>query len=151
MPHSEQGFLDYFNSSSFHRLLDCRIVALERDGEGGGTLTLRVPFSTACEREPGSQRFHGGIVAAVIDMAGAFAMIHALGRDVPSVALSVNYLRPTAVGADLMVQAVVRRAGRQVGLVDVEVSEAGDGPLIAVGRVTVSTVEGTAPTGGQTG
>jgi len=62
---------------------------------------------------------------------------HAAGRPLPTVNFRVDYLRP-AIGTALVVTAKVRRNGRLVGVVDVDVeNEAGQ--LVAVGRATYAT------------
>jgi uncharacterized protein (TIGR00369 family) len=55
----------------------------------------------------------------------------------PTVNFRVDYLRP-AIGTALMVTATVRRNGRLVGVVDVDVANEA-GQLVAVGRATYAT------------
>ena len=75
--------------------------------------------------------------AAIIDTVGDYALVMLLGRPLPTVNFRVDYLRP-AVGTALVVTAKVRRNGRLVGVVDVDVeNEAGQ--LVAIGRATYAT------------
>ncbi|MGH8241057.1 MAG: PaaI family thioesterase, partial [Steroidobacteraceae bacterium] len=67
-----------------------------------------------------------------VDIAGDFALIAVLGHGVPTINFRVDYLRP-AVGTDLIERAQVRRPGRTVGVVDIEVED-GNGRLVAIGR-----------------
>ena len=60
----------------------------------------------------------------------------ALGGGVPTINLRIDYLRP-AVGGSLTGTARVRRAGRTVALVDVDVYDEQQ-ILVAVGRGTYS-------------
>ena len=55
-----------------------------------------------------------------------------LGGGVPTINFRTDYLRP-AIGASLSATAWVRRAGRTIGVVDIDVHDE-EGRLIAVGR-----------------
>jgi uncharacterized protein (TIGR00369 family) len=61
-----------------------------------------------------------------------------IGRPLPTINFRVDYLRP-AVNTALTATARVRRAGRSVGVVDVDVAD-GEGRLIAVGRASYATL-----------
>jgi uncharacterized protein (TIGR00369 family) len=98
------------------------------------TLAMRPEF----ERGPGSGQWHGGPIAAVIDTVGDYALVMMLGRPLPTINFRVDYLRP-AVNTELTATARVRRAGRSVGVVDVDVTD-GNGNLVAVGRAAYSTL-----------
>jgi uncharacterized protein (TIGR00369 family) len=94
------------------------------------TLKMRPEF----ERIAGSGQWHGGPIAGVIDTVGDYALVMTVGRPLPTINFRVDYLRP-AVNTALTVTAQVRRAGRSVGVVDVEVMDA-SGALVAIGRAT---------------
>ena len=81
--------------------------------------------------------FHGGVVAALVDIAGYAAVAIWQGAATPTMALHVEYLRP-AVGHELRARGILRRMGRSVARVDVEVSAAAT--LVALGRASYSTV-----------
>jgi uncharacterized protein (TIGR00369 family) len=97
------------------------------------TLEMRPEF----ERIAGSGQWHGGPVAAVIDTVGDYALVMTIGHPLPTINFRVDYLRP-AVNTALTVTARVRRSGRSVGVVDVDVMDA-KGTLVAIGRATYST------------
>ena len=80
----------------------------------------------------GRGQFHGGAIAGLIDTAGDFALVILLGGGVPTINLRIDYLRP-ATGAALLAVASVRRAGRTIGVVDVDVTDP-EGRLVAIGR-----------------
>jgi uncharacterized protein (TIGR00369 family) len=63
-----------------------------------------------------------------------------LGHGVPTVNFRTDYLRP-AINTSLRAVATVRRAGRTVGVVDVDVLDDQD-KLVAVGRGTFGTQPG---------
>jgi uncharacterized protein (TIGR00369 family) len=101
------------------------------------TVVMRAPMRPEFERIKGSGQWHGGPIAAVIDTVGDYALVMLLGRPLPTVNFRVDYLRP-AINTALIVTARVRRNGKTVGVVDVDVvSEAGQ-PL-AIGRATYAT------------
>jgi uncharacterized protein (TIGR00369 family) len=98
---------------------------------------MRAEMRPEFERLKGSGQWHGGPIAAVIDTVGDYALVMLLGRPLPTVNFRVDYLRP-AIGTALVVTANVRRNGRLVGVVDVDVeNEAGQ--LVAIGRATYAT------------
>ena len=80
------------------------------------------------------------LIAALIDTAGCFALVMVQGHGVPTVNFRTDYLRP-AINTSLIARAAVRRVGRTVGVVDVDVYDDAD-KLIAVGRGTFGTTAG---------
>jgi uncharacterized protein (TIGR00369 family) len=122
-----------FDASPFLGFLRLRVVALDHDA---GTLTVVMPMRPELERRLGTGQFHGGPIAAFIDTVGDYAIGMALGGGVPTINLRIDYLRP-AVGGVLTATARVRRAGRTVALVDVDVYDEQQA-LVAVGRGTYS-------------
>src|SRR6202034_1586944 len=104
------------------------------------TLSLRAAYGPGVERSAGTGQYHGGVIASLIDIAGDFALIAVLGYGVPTINFRVDYLRPAA-NSDLLAKARERRAGRTIGVVDIEVTDAG-GKLIALGRGCYGTQPG---------
>jgi uncharacterized protein (TIGR00369 family) len=105
-----------------------------------GQVVMRAAMRPEFERGRGTGQWHGGPIAAVIDTVGDFALVMLLGRPLPTVNFRVDYLRP-AIDTALVVTATVRRNGRTVGIVDVDVANEA-GQLLAVGRATYATAEG---------
>jgi uncharacterized protein (TIGR00369 family) len=97
-------------------------------------VTMTAPMRPEWERIAGSGQWHGGPIAAVIDTVGDYALVMTVGRPLPTINYRVDYLRP-AVNTALVVTATVRRAGRSVGVVDVDVMDE-KGALVAIGRAT---------------
>jgi uncharacterized protein (TIGR00369 family) len=122
-----------FDASPFLGFLRLRAVALDHDA---GTLTVSMPMRPELERRLGTGQFHGGPIAAFIDTVGDYAVGMAVGGGVPTINLRIDYLRP-AVGGVLTATARIRRAGRTVALVDVDVYDE-QRVLVAVGRGTYS-------------
>uniref|UniRef100_A0A1A9X0X7 Thioesterase domain-containing protein n=1 Tax=Glossina brevipalpis TaxID=37001 RepID=A0A1A9X0X7_9MUSC len=87
-----------------------QLEILEMDYEGP-RLAVRMPLRPEIERgAAGSQQFHGGALAALIDVAGDFAFGMLLGSGVPTVNLNIDYLLP-AVGAYVDASTIVREQG----------------------------------------
>jgi uncharacterized protein (TIGR00369 family) len=84
------------------------------------SVTMTLPMKPDFERVAGSGQWHGGPLAAVIDTVGDYALVMSIGRPLPTINFRVDYLRP-AVNTALTVTARVRRSGRSVGVVDVDV------------------------------
>jgi uncharacterized protein (TIGR00369 family) len=100
-------------------------------------VVMRAEMRPEFERLKGSGQWHGGPIAAVIDTVGDYALVMLLGRPLPTVNFRVDYLRP-AIGTALVVTANVRRSGRLVGVVDIDVANEA-GQLVAIGRATYAT------------
>jgi uncharacterized protein (TIGR00369 family) len=121
-----QALLD---ASPMSRFLGIQVVALRpAAGEADFVMDLRPEL----ERAASSAQFHGGAIASFIDTAGDFAVAAAVGGAVPTMNLRVDYLRP-ATGTGLKATARVRKLGRTVAVVDIEVTDA-DQRLVAIGR-----------------
>jgi|SRR5579864_862152 len=111
-----------------------RLLRLEMVRAAPDEVVVRMPFSDdlLADDEEAARYVHGGAIASLIDIAGTFAMIAAVGHDVITVDLRIDYLRPVRSG-DLAGTARPVRVGRSLAVADVEVAGA-DGKLVAVGR-----------------
>jgi uncharacterized protein (TIGR00369 family) len=101
-------------------------------------ITIRTPMRPEFERGAGTGQWHGGPIAAVIDTVGDYAAAMVLERALPTVNFRVDYVRP-AVNTALNAVGTVRRLGKSVGVVDVDVFD-DRGALVAIGRATYSTM-----------
>ena len=101
-------------------------------------VTMTCAFRPEFERGKNSAMWHGGPIAAVIDTVGDYALIMVLRRPLPTVNFRVDYLRP-AIKTGLVTTATVRRAGKSVGVVDVDVLDDKNN-LLAIGRASYSTL-----------
>jgi uncharacterized protein (TIGR00369 family) len=103
-------------------------------------VTMECEMRPEFERGKGTGQWHGGPIAAIIDTVGDYALIMALRRGLPTINFRVDYLRP-AIKTALTTTARVRRAGKSVGVVDVDVFN-DQKALVAIGRATYSTLAG---------
>src|SRR5262249_19251186 len=118
-----------FDRSPFIAWLGLRVVSLDHERQ---EITLTMAMRPELERRPGTRQFHGGPIAAFIDIAGDFAIGMLVGGGVPTINLRTDYLRP-ALGAALTAIARVRRTGRSAAIVDIEVLDDAQ-KLVALGR-----------------
>ena len=121
-----QAMLD---GSPFIRFFGMQVAAIDA---AAGRLVLAMELRPELERRQGTGQWHGGALAGLIDTAGDFAVALGLGAVVPTINFRVDYLRP-AMTPRLTATATVRRAGRTVAVVDIDVED-DEGRLVAVGR-----------------
>jgi uncharacterized protein (TIGR00369 family) len=127
----------YLRDSPFQKLLGLRLESFDVAEQ---TVVIRCVYGPNVERAPGTTQYHGGVIASLIDIAGDFALIAVLGHGVPTINFRVDYLRP-ASACDLLARARVRKAGRTVGVVDIDVEDP-SGRLVALGRGCYGTQPG---------
>ena len=120
--------------SPFIELLNLTVLSADPAKQ---QLVMRATMRPEFERGRGSGQWHGGPIAAIIDTAGDYALMMLLGRPLPTVNFRVDYLRPV-IDTGLIVTATVRRSGRMVGVVDIDVADEA-GRLLAIGRATYAT------------
>ena len=118
-----------FDASPYIRSAGMEVVGLDHDALA---LSVRMRMRPEFERRADTGQWHGGPIAALIDVAGDYALALRAGGPVPTINFRTDYLRP-AVDTSLTAAARVRRAGRSVGVVDVDVTDDA-GRLVAVGR-----------------
>jgi uncharacterized protein (TIGR00369 family) len=123
------------DNSPFIAFLRMEVTDLDAEKQ---QVTIRTPMRPEFERGAGSSQWHGGPIAAVIDTVGDYAAAMVLERTLPTVNFRVDYVRP-AVNTALNAVGTVRRLGKSVGVVDVDVFD-DRGALVAIGRATYSTM-----------
>jgi uncharacterized protein (TIGR00369 family) len=123
------------DNSPFIAFLSMEVTDLDAEKQ---QVTIRTPMRPEFERGAGTGQWHGGPIAAVIDTVGDYAAAMVLERTLPTVNFRVDYVRP-AVNTALNAVGTVRRLGKSVGVVDVDVFD-DRGALVAIGRATYSTV-----------
>jgi uncharacterized protein (TIGR00369 family) len=127
----------HFDASPFMSFLGLRVKAVDHDRS---ELTVTMPMRAEIERKAGTAQFHGGPIAAFVDCVGDFAVALVVGGGVPTINIRIDYLKP-AVGTAITGTARVRRSGRTVTVVDIDVYDE-SGALVAVGRGTYSSQRG---------
>lgn len=100
------------------------------------TVIVTMPLRPEMCHDPDQRLAHGGVVAALIDVAGYAAVSVWQDGATPTITLQVEYLAP-ATGPVLRAEGRLRKLGRSIGRADVEVFS-GD-RLVALGRGSFST------------
>jgi uncharacterized protein (TIGR00369 family) len=116
----------------FHRWLGLTVTALHDDG-----IELKAKWREEWVVNAEHGYTHGGVLAALIDLAADWAMVKQTGRGVPTIDLRVDYHRPALCG-DLIARGKVIRAGSQFATAEAQIFDA-DGKLLASGRGTYFT------------
>jgi uncharacterized protein (TIGR00369 family) len=133
-PLNRQQLQERLLHSPFNAFLGLEVVSADPQKQ---ELIIRLQMRPEFERLAGTGQWHGGPIAAAIDIVGDYALAMMFGQPLPTINLRVDYLRP---GKDtLTLAARIRRSGKTIGVVDVDVlNEAGE--LVAIGRANYSTV-----------
>ena len=126
-----------FDASPFISSLNLEVLEMDYDAQ---QITVRMPQAPSMERRAGTKQFHGGPLAAFIDIVGDFAIGMMVGGGVPTMNLRIDYLKP-AVGDAVVGVATVRRRGRSACVIDIDVSNE-EGALVAIGRGTYVPITG---------
>ena len=118
----------------FHRLLGPVVQGFDRES---GEITVNLPFQDCFSFSESSEFYHGGVIAALIDLTGHAAIAIHVKQIVRTIDLRIDYLRP-APGIDLSARAKVIKLGRTVCRSDIDVW-AGE-KVVAIGRGTFITL-----------
>ena len=86
---------------------------------------------------PDRRYTHGGILAAIVDVAADYAIAARLGRPVPTIDIRVDYHK-AAMPGDLVARARVVRMGSQYSTAEAGIYDK-DGTMVASGRGTYFT------------
>lgn len=124
------------NRPPFNAWLGLRAIAAE-----DGKVQIALPFRPELAGGTDPCFVHGGILASLADVAGYVVAALSLGQGAPTIALSVEYLRP-APAVELMATAMLRRLGQSIVCVDVEIHA--DDRLVALARGSFSNPGGRA-------
>ena len=125
----------YLRGSPFVAFMGLELTALDPTA---GRLALTMRLRPEFERSAGhTGRWHGGAVAALADTAGDFALIMSHDAPPPTINIRLDYLRPIT-GPSVTATATVRKAGRTVSFVDIDVTTQ-DGALVAIARANYAT------------
>lgn len=99
-----------------------------------GQLVLRMPMRDELQGGAGAGHMHGGAIGALADTAATFVFLAAGSEQAPTANYRLDLLRPV-VNSGLTATARIRRAGRTLGISDVDLTDDQD-RLVAVARAT---------------
>src|SRR5438874_9750446 len=124
----------------YHQWLGLKVIAVSDDG-----IELRATWREEWVVNPERRYTHGGILAALVDLAADWAMVRKTGRGVPTIDLRVDY-HAAAMPGDLTAIGKIIRFGGQFSTAEAQVFDAG-GKLLASGRGTYLTAPAPPPKG----
>lgn len=115
---------------------------------GNGRAVVRIPYKDELIGNPLIPAIHGGITAALVDLAGGAVLFSELGIPTPTIDMRIDYLRPALAERDLVAIATAKSIGSTIAYVDVEVVQVPAGAawpppelprVVATGRCVYST------------
>ncbi len=116
----------------FHQWLGLQVVSVSE-----GKIELTATWREEWVVNPERRYTHGGILAAIVDVAADYAIAAEFGRPVPTIDLRVDYHK-AAMPGDLTAKARIVRMGSQYATAETYVYDK-DGALVASGRGTYFT------------
>ena len=116
----------------YHQWLGLKALALGED-----SIEVKATWRAEWMANPERKHTHGGILAALVDLAADGALIPRLGRAVPTIDMRVDYHR-AALPGDLIAKGRVVKFGAQLSVCEAEVYDQ-EGQLVASGRGTYFT------------
>lgn len=111
----------------YHQWLGLKVLRVDEDG-----IELRATWREEWVVNPDRRYTHGGILAALVDLAADWAMVAKTGRGVPTIDLRVDYHR-AAMPGDLTARGRIVKFGGQLSVAEASVFDK-DGTLVASGR-----------------
>ena len=113
--------------SPYHRWL-----GLKAEAVGADSVTIRATWREEWVVNPDRRYTHGGILAALVDLAADWALGAQLGRGIPTIDIRVDYHR-AAMPGDLVCTGKIIRQGGQFSVAEAFIYDL-DGKLCASGR-----------------
>jgi len=116
----------------FNQWLNFTILKIDAPG-----IELKAAWREEWIVNPDRRYTHGGILAAIVDVAADYAIAAQLGRPVPTIDIRVDYHK-AAMPGDLIAKAKIVRSGSQYSTAEAYVYDQ-EGALVASGRGTYFT------------
>jgi uncharacterized protein (TIGR00369 family) len=116
----------------FHQWLGVKVLKVEADG-----IELKATWREEWVVNPDRRYTHGGILAALVDLAADWAMVTRTGRGVPTIDMRVDY-HAAAMPGDLIARGRIVKWGNQFSVAEAQVFDE-SGKLLASGRGTYLT------------
>src|SRR6185437_5822988 len=116
----------------YHQWLGLEIIAFDED-----SVEIKARWREEWVVHPERRYTHGGVLAALVDLAADWAMVTRTGRGVPTIDLRVDYHAAALPGA-LIAKGRIVRWGNQVSTAEAHIYDQ-QGKLLASGRGTYLT------------
>ena len=127
-----QTVQELITRAPFHQWLGLQVIAVKPDG-----IELKATWREEWVVNPERRYTHGGVLAALIDLAADWALISRTGRGVPTIDMRVDYHSPAMPG-DLTLRGNVIKWGSQFSVAEAQIFDQ-QGKLLASGRGTYLT------------
>jgi uncharacterized protein (TIGR00369 family) len=112
---------------AYHQWLGLQVLKVERDA-----IEIKATWREEWVVNPDKRYTHGGILAALVDLAADWALVSRTGRGVPTIDMRVDYHR-AAMPGDLVAKGRIVKSGGQYSVAEAQVYDK-DGALVASGR-----------------
>ncbi|MFM0330150.1 PaaI family thioesterase [Paraburkholderia strydomiana] len=122
----------------YHQWLGLRVLEV-----GDGSIEIAATWREEWVVNPERRYTHGGILAALVDLAADWALVSKTGRGVPTIDLRVDYHR-AAMPGDLIARGKVVKFGSAISVAEAHIYDQ-SGALLASGRGVYSTAPAPAP------
>jgi uncharacterized protein (TIGR00369 family) len=129
---SAQKVQKLITRAPFHQWLGLEVIAVHPDG-----IELKATWREEWVVNPERRYTHGGVLAALIDLAADYALVSRTGRGVPTIDMRVDYHSPAMPG-DLTLRGNVVKWGSQFSVAEAQIFDQ-QGKLLASGRGTYLT------------
>jgi uncharacterized protein (TIGR00369 family) len=129
---SAQRVQELITRAPFHEWLGLEVIAVHPDG-----IELKATWREEWVVNPERRYTHGGVLAALIDLAADWALVSRTGRGVPTIDMRVDYHSPAMPG-DLTLRGNVIKWGNQFSVAEAQIFDQ-QGRLLASGRGTYLT------------
>ena len=116
----------------YHKWLGLKVIAVHDDG-----IELKATWREEWVVNPDRRYTHGGILAAIVDVAADYAIAAQAGRPAPTIDIRVDYHK-AAMPGDLTAKARIVRSGSQYSTAEAYIYDT-EGALVASGRGTYFT------------
>jgi uncharacterized protein (TIGR00369 family) len=116
----------------YNQWLGLKVVAVHDDG-----IELTATWREEWVVNPERRYTHGGVLAALVDVAADWALVRRTGRGVPTIDMRVDY-HNAAMPGDLTARGKIIKFGSQFSTSEAQVFD-GQGKLLASGRGTYFT------------
>jgi uncharacterized protein (TIGR00369 family) len=118
----------------YHRWLGLSVLALDENG-----IDIRATWREEWVVNAERRYTHGGVLAALVDLAADWALVKRTGRGVPTLDLRVDY-HSAAMPGDLIAKGRVIKAGGTISTAEAHVYDL-ENKLLASGRGTYFTAK----------
>jgi uncharacterized protein (TIGR00369 family) len=116
----------------YHRWLGLTVLAV-----GDDSIEIKATWREEWVVNVERRTTHGGVLAALIDLAADWALVRQTGRGVPTIDMRIDYHRPALPG-DLIARGKAIRFGSMFATAEAQIIDQ-DGKLVASGRGTYFT------------